>query len=466
MKIKKTATRIFLLIFVIISHQTRLNGEQIETIPILFEGSKMPSREPIKLQSESALIYENQRGAKGDIYFFSGEAGDQFYYDSELRFFKAIDFEYFAALNPFESNQTGIFRIYSNNQDAAESIESKSPKQILYESTKFALKPGYNMVSIRDLNVKVPKEVQSITWTVNFLGLSKIGKAGLILNSNPTVGSSEKSFWLNKGTTSKPNWQYSSPQSKLGNFSIRATIKPTPPVKLNASKTAYSQGEKILVNFTGSPKNKYDWLGIYPENIIPGSVGSLSWLYTNGTKNHGSKVANGTVSFNGNLPPGEYKIYFFEEDTYNHLGEFAFAIADTFSPEISLIGSEIITLNIGDTYLELGANAIDNNDGDISKSIKVEGYVNTDKAGIYTIIYKVKDYSGNAAEEISRIIEVINPAPPNLKIVRNHDNKLTLIFEGKLHKTANFNGTWEELDFKSPVVLSPEDASSFYRAIR
>ena len=117
-------------------------------------------------------------------------------------------------------------------------------------------------------------------------------------------------------------------------------------------------------------------------------------------------------------------------------------------------------------YLELGANAIDNNDGDISKSIKVEGYVNTDKVGVYTIIYKVKDYSGNAAEEISRIIEVINPAPPNLKIVRNHDNKLTLIFEGKLHKTANFNGTWEELDFKSPVVLSPEDASSFYRAIR
>ena len=84
---------------------------------------------------------------------------------------------------------------------------------------------------------------------------------------------------------------------------------------------------------------------------------------------------------------------------------------DTTAPVISLNGSSIINLTVGDSYSELGATATDNLDGDISASIVVGGdTVDANTAGIYVVTYNVSDSSGNAADEVTRTVNVSEPS--------------------------------------------------------
>lgn len=76
--------------------------------------------------------------------------------------------------------------------------------------------------------------------------------------------------------------------------------------------------------------------------------------------------------------------------------------SDIDSPIINLVGGDK-SIYIGTKYEESGYNAIDNCDGDITDKVKVEGYVNTNKAGIYEIKYSVVDKSDNKAEKIRKV---------------------------------------------------------------
>jgi len=66
-------------------------------------------------------------------------------------------------------------------------------------------------------------------------------------------------------------------------------------------------------------------------------------------------------------------------------------------PEITITGDSVIQLVIGDTYTELGATAIDNEDGDLTGSIIATSDVDTSVAGVYFINYDVADSGGNNA---------------------------------------------------------------------
>ena len=80
---------------------------------------------------------------------------------------------------------------------------------------------------------------------------------------------------------------------------------------------------------------------------------------------------------------------------------------DTTAPEITLLGSSTINLDVGDTYTELGATATDNIDGDISGSILIAGdIVDVNIIGTYFITYNVSDAAGNNAVEVTRTVNV------------------------------------------------------------
>ncbi|MCY6354598.1 immunoglobulin-like domain-containing protein [Clostridium sp. ZS2-4] len=73
-------------------------------------------------------------------------------------------------------------------------------------------------------------------------------------------------------------------------------------------------------------------------------------------------------------------------------------------------GTEIVELEIGGGKYDVKSNvtASDIKDGDITNSIKVTGTVDTSKVGEYTLKYNVKDKAGNAAEEVTRTVKVVN----------------------------------------------------------
>ena len=78
---------------------------------------------------------------------------------------------------------------------------------------------------------------------------------------------------------------------------------------------------------------------------------------------------------------------------------------DILKPEINLNDEEKINIIEGNTYQEK-VKAIDNCDGDITKNIKIEGSVDTNKIGTYKITYKIKDKVGNE-EAKEKTINVI-----------------------------------------------------------
>lgn len=96
-------------------------------------------------------------------------------------------------------------------------------------------------------------------------------------------------------------------------------------------------------------------------------------------------------------------------------------IKDTTPPVITLSGSSEIILVAGQTYVEQGATALDNVDGDLTTIINIDdSNVNTDVAGIYTITYNVNDSSGNSAKEVVRkIIVKKDTTPPVITLIGN-----------------------------------------------
>ncbi len=77
---------------------------------------------------------------------------------------------------------------------------------------------------------------------------------------------------------------------------------------------------------------------------------------------------------------------------------------DTTAPVITLKGPNPVNIEIGYSYTEYGATALDNVDGDLTDSIAIDNSsVDTSKVGNYSVYYRVSDAAGNSAEEIREV---------------------------------------------------------------
>ncbi|MGB0188524.1 MAG: DUF5011 domain-containing protein, partial [Aequoribacter sp.] len=81
------------------------------------------------------------------------------------------------------------------------------------------------------------------------------------------------------------------------------------------------------------------------------------------------------------------------------------AVSDTTAPVITLAGDQNLMIEAGDVYVEPGASATDDVDGEVD--VSVAGTVGDDP-GIYTLTYTAEDASGNTAS-VTRTVEVLPP---------------------------------------------------------
>ena len=116
-------------------------------------------------------------------------------------------------------------------------------------------------------------------------------------------------------------------------------------------------------------------------------------------------------------PDGTYTLTVAGKDTVEehlHQPEQTFAfVVDSTAPAISLIGSDLIELEVGDTFTDPGATAYDARDGDVTVGITTSGTVDTAQAGTYTLTYQVADAVGNV-ETKTRTVKVFNSLYPEL----------------------------------------------------
>ena len=101
-------------------------------------------------------------------------------------------------------------------------------------------------------------------------------------------------------------------------------------------------------------------------------------------------------------------------DTPEELNALARTLMDTTAPVITLIGLSSIDITKGSSYVDAGATALDDRDGDISSNIVMTGSVDTSNVGTYTITYSVEDEAGNSTEKsrtVNVVIELDTTAP-------------------------------------------------------
>ena len=87
-------------------------------------------------------------------------------------------------------------------------------------------------------------------------------------------------------------------------------------------------------------------------------------------------------------------------------------VVDTTAPVITLMGSSVMNIEVGQAYVELGSNSKDSLDGDITDSVKVTGTVNANQVGEYQLRYNVSDNEGNEAQELVRTVVVGDTGAP------------------------------------------------------
>lgn len=80
---------------------------------------------------------------------------------------------------------------------------------------------------------------------------------------------------------------------------------------------------------------------------------------------------------------------------------------DTTPPVITLKGSSPVEVLVGASYVDAGATATDDVDGNITSDIKTTSTVNTAVAGSYVVVYNLHDAAGNAASQVTRDVNVV-----------------------------------------------------------
>ncbi len=119
-------------------------------------------------------------------------------------------------------------------------------------------------------------------------------------------------------------------------------------------------------------------------------------------------IVTGTVDTSS---PGSYELTYSVSDSSGNTATPVIrtvnVVTDTEAPVITLLGDAEMTLSLNDNFVDPGAEATDNLDGDISVNIIVTGSVDTSIAGTYTLLYNVSYSSGNPADEVTRTVNVI-----------------------------------------------------------
>ena len=86
---------------------------------------------------------------------------------------------------------------------------------------------------------------------------------------------------------------------------------------------------------------------------------------------------------------------------------------DTTPPVITMLGANPASVLVGAVYVDAGATALDDKDGNITNRIATSGLpINTNAVGSYLVTYTVSDQAGNQAVPVVRTVNVVNVPPP------------------------------------------------------
>jgi hypothetical protein len=116
--------------------------------------------------------------------------------------------------------------------------------------------------------------------------------------------------------------------------------------------------------------------------------------------------------------PGVYSITYRASDSSGNLSAplvRTIVVEDLSPPNIILNGDSVVWVNIGESYVDQSANAVDLVDGVVP--VQMFGFVDVTTVGTYSISYLARDKSGNTSPIVSRTVVVKDNIPPTIEII-------------------------------------------------
>lgn len=162
------------------------------------------------------------------------------------------------------------------------------------------------------------------------------------------------------------------------------------------------------------PGDHSEWVSGDISLIKEGFYGSeVKWSSSNGDiLSADGKVIPPTVdtevTLTATITKGDYTL----EKTFTVI-----VIADPVKPVIVLNGSSNVVVEQGQIYVEQGAQATDNIDGNITDEVVMSGFIDTQTIGVYTLVYTVTDQAGNTAQ-VERTVTVVKATTPASTIIQ------------------------------------------------
>ncbi len=164
-----------------------------------------------------------------------------------------------------------------------------------------------------------------------------------------------------------------------------------------------------------------------------------------------------TSDLDQTLPGVYFEVYNAKDASGNAAPEvtrYVYVVSDQTAPEITVNGSTDVTIEVGTTWNDLGASALDNKEGVLTDAIVTTGTVNENVLGDYTITYSVKDNQGNAssATRIVRVVDTQLPVIENASADKSGacwtvEVQLQNIFADITNATDNYNSIGNGLTF-------------------
>ncbi len=158
-------------------------------------------------------------------------------------------------------------------------------------------------------------------------------------------------------------------------------------------------------------------LGANPQII------ELGQAYTelNASSDDGSTVVIDSSTVDTNTE-GNYTVTYNATDTVGNVAvevTRTVTVQDSTIPVITLLGNPTETVEINTAYIDAGATASDNGDGNITANIVTNNPVDITTAGSYTITYDVNDSAGNSAVQVTRTVTVQDSTIPVITLLGN-----------------------------------------------
>ena len=112
---------------------------------------------------------------------------------------------------------------------------------------------------------------------------------------------------------------------------------------------------------------------------------------------------------------GIYSVIFDVEDASGNKAETVertvYVVVDQTPPVITVQGKQVDTIEVGSTWADAGATAVDNQDGNLDNAIVTTGTVDPFTIGTYYIEYYVQDAQANASLEVRTVVVVDTELP-------------------------------------------------------